>query len=107
MMTSGQHRDTGTNEISYMTSKAALHWLTGPLSRVLIERGITVNTINPGPVDTGYATGDRWQGVVDMMPQGRWGKPDDVANIIGWLCTDEAKWITGQVVNSEGGFRRM
>ena len=107
IMTSGQHMGTGgANEISYMTSKAALHWLTGPLSTVLIERGITVNTINPGPVDTGYATGDRWQGVVDRMPLGRWGQPDDVANVISWLCTDAAQWITGQVINSEGGFRR-
>ena len=106
MMTSGQHMGTGPGEISYMTSKAALHWLTGPLSAVLIERGITVNTINPGPVDTGYATGDRWHGVLDRMPLGRWGQPDDVANVIGWLCTDEAQWITGQVTNSEGGSRR-
>ncbi len=107
MMTSGQHMGAGgANELSYMTSKAALHWLTGPLSAQLIERGITVNTINPGPVDTGYATGDRWQHVVDSMPLGRWGQPDDVANVIGWLCTDAAQWFTGQVINSEGGFRR-
>ena len=107
MMTSGQHMGiSSADEISYMTSKAALHWLTGPLSTVLIDRGITVNTINPGPVDTGYATGDRWQSIHDRMPLGRWGQPDDVANVIGWLCTDAAQWITAQVVNSEGGFRR-
>ena len=40
------------------------------------------------------------------MPQGRWGEPDDAARLIRWLCTDEAQWITGQVIDSEGGFRR-
>jgi len=40
------------------------------------------------------------------MPQGRWGEPDDAARLIAWLCTDDALWITGQVINSEGGFRR-
>ena len=105
MMTSGQHLGVTRTEISYMTSKGAIHQATRSLSTSLIGRGITVNTINPGPVDTGYATGERWQGVLDRMPLGRWGEPDDVARLIGWLCTDDARWITGQVIDSEGGFR--
>jgi 3-oxoacyl-[acyl-carrier protein] reductase len=40
------------------------------------------------------------------MPLGRWGQPDDAARLIAWLCTDEAGWITGQIIDSEGGFRR-
>jgi 3-oxoacyl-[acyl-carrier protein] reductase len=40
------------------------------------------------------------------MPQGRWGEPDDAARLIRRLCTDDAQWITGQVIDSEGGFRR-
>ena len=40
------------------------------------------------------------------MPQGRWGQPADAARLIGWLCSDDATWITGQVIDSEGGFRR-
>jgi 3-oxoacyl-[acyl-carrier protein] reductase len=36
---------------------------------------------------------------------GRWGQPDDAARLVGWLCTDDALWVTGQVINSEGGFR--
>ena len=39
-------------------------------------------------------------------PRGRWGDPDDPARLIAWLATDEAAWITGQVINTEGGFRR-
>ena len=105
MMTSGQHLDATPSEISYMTSKGAIHQATRLLSTSLIGRGITVNTINPGPVDTGYAAGAQRQGVLDRMPQGRWGEPDDVAKLIAWLCTDDARWITGQVIDSEGGFR--
>ena len=40
------------------------------------------------------------------FPQQRWGVPDDPARLIAWLVTDEAAWITGQVINTEGGFRR-
>jgi 3-oxoacyl-[acyl-carrier protein] reductase len=44
--------------------------------------------------------------VATRFPAGRWGTPDDVARLVAWLCTDEAAWVTGQVINSEGGFRR-
>jgi 3-oxoacyl-[acyl-carrier protein] reductase len=40
------------------------------------------------------------------MPFGRWGAPDDVANLVAFLVSDEGGWITGQVIDSEGGFRR-
>jgi len=40
------------------------------------------------------------------MPLGRWGEPDDAARLIVWLCSGDARWITGQTINSEGGFRR-
>ena len=38
-----------------------------------------------------------------LEPQGRWGMPDDAARLIAWLCSDDAGWITGQVINSTGG----
>jgi 3-oxoacyl-[acyl-carrier protein] reductase len=104
LMTSGQHISPMTKEIGYAVSKGALHQATLTLSEELIERGITVNTINPGPTDTGWGLAD-----VDpkpAMPQDRWGEPDDAARLIAWLCTDDAQWITGQVIDSEGGFRR-
>ena len=46
------------------------------------------------------------EATVVMFPQGRWGEPDDASRLITWLLTDEARWITGQVINSEGGFAR-
>jgi 3-oxoacyl-[acyl-carrier protein] reductase len=104
LMTSGQHLGPMREEIGYAVSKGALHQATLTLSAELIDHGITVNTVNPGPTDTGWGLGD-----VDprpSMPQGRWGEPDDAARLITWLCTDDAQWITGQVIDSEGGFRR-
>ena len=104
LMTSGQHRGGMSGEVAYAVSKGALHQATATLSEALIERGITVNTVNPGPTDTGWGLGD-----IDPtpeMPLGRWGEPDDAARLIAWLCTDDARWVTGQVIDSEGGFRR-
>jgi 3-oxoacyl-[acyl-carrier protein] reductase len=40
------------------------------------------------------------------MPSGRWGEADDAARLVAWLCSDDARWVTGQVIDSEGGFRR-
>lgn len=103
LMTSGQHLGAMPAELAYIASKGALHQLTASLSAHLISRGITVNTINPGATDTGYASPELYQQVVDMEPLGRWGEPDDAARLIAWLATDDARWITGQVINSTGG----
>jgi 3-oxoacyl-[acyl-carrier protein] reductase len=104
LMTSGQHLGPMAGEVAYAVSKGALHQATRTLADALIDRGITVNTINPGPTDTGWGLAE-----IDpshTMPLGRWGEPDDAARLIAWLCTDDAHWITGQVIDSEGGFRR-
>jgi 3-oxoacyl-[acyl-carrier protein] reductase len=91
-------------EVAYAVSKGALHQATKTLADELADRAITVNAVNPGPTDTGSGLGD--QDPTDAMPFGRWGDPDDAARLIAWLCGDEARWLTGQVIDSEGGFRR-
>ncbi|AMW09135.1 3-ketoacyl-ACP reductase [Streptomyces qaidamensis] len=107
MMTSGQDTAGGMpGEIAYALQKGALASITRSLSTTLAERGITVNTVNPGPVDTDYLTGEYYDAVAARFPSGRWGMPDDPARLIAWLATDEAGWITGEVISSEGGFRR-
>src|SRR5262249_26285106 len=58
----------------------------------------------PGPTDTGWGLAEC--DPAEAMPFGRWGKPNDAARLIAWLCSDEARWITGQTINAEGGFRR-
>ncbi|KMS70089.1 3-ketoacyl-ACP reductase [Streptomyces viridochromogenes] len=107
MMTSGQDIAGGMpGEIAYALQKGALASITRSLATTLAEQGITVNTVNPGPVDTDYLTGGAYEAVAAAFPAGRWGMPDDPARLIAWLATDEAGWITGEVINSEGGFRR-
>ncbi|MGW5052001.1 SDR family oxidoreductase [Actinokineospora sp. NPDC004072] len=105
-MTSGQDLGPMPGEVAYAASKGALASITCTLSDHLIDRGITVNAVNPGPVDTGYSSGAGFEAVRRRFPAGRWGAPDDPARLIAWLVTDDGAWVTGQVVNSEGGFRR-
>ena len=103
LMTSGQHHAPMPGELAYVASKGALHQLTMSLAAHLAPRGITVNTVNPGATDTGYATPAVYQAVLRDSPMGRWGEPDDAARLIAWLVTDDARWITGEVINSTGG----
>ncbi|MEU9605800.1 SDR family oxidoreductase [Streptomyces sp. NPDC048057] len=106
-MTSGQDIAGGMPwELAYGLGKGALASVTRSLASQLAEVGVTINTVNPGPVDTDYMDGDDYRAIADRFPSGRWGMPDDPARLIAWLATDEAEWITGEVINSEGGFRR-
>jgi 3-oxoacyl-[acyl-carrier protein] reductase len=104
--TSGQHIGPMPDEIAYAISKGALHQMTATLADAVVDRGITVNCINPGPIDTGYATGVVHERIAKMFPAQRWGQPEDVAKLVAWLVSDEAAWVTGQVHDHEGGFRR-
>lgn len=105
-MTSGQDLGPMSGEIAYAASKGALASITRSLADYLADRPITLNTVNPGPVDTDYPTPEAYEIVRRHFPQGNWGTPDDPARLIAWLATDEATWITGQIINTEGGFRR-
>jgi 3-oxoacyl-[acyl-carrier protein] reductase len=103
LLTSGQHLAPMAREVAYAVSKGALQQATLTLADELADRGITVNAVNPGPTDTGWLEG-RQAGA--EMPFGRWGEPDDAARLVAWLCSEDARWITGQTIDSEGGFRR-
>lgn len=105
-LTSGQGLGPMPGEIGYAAAKAALAGVTVTIADQLADANITVNTVNPGPVDTGYLTDEMWSFTEPMFPFGRYGQPDDAARLLAWLVTDEAAWITGQVINSEGGFAR-
>jgi 3-oxoacyl-[acyl-carrier protein] reductase len=105
LFTSGQHRDPMPTELGYVAAKGALHQLTISLSAHLAERRITVNTVDPGPTDSGWANSELFDEVLARNPQGRWGEPDDAAKLVAFLVSDAAAWITGQVIRSDGGFR--
>jgi 3-oxoacyl-[acyl-carrier protein] reductase len=102
-LTSGQHRGPMPGELPYIAGKGALHQLTPSLAAALSPRGITVNCVDPGATDTGYAPPDAHAAVLAEEPMGRWGEPDDAARLIGFLASDDARWITGQVIASTGG----
>jgi 3-oxoacyl-[acyl-carrier protein] reductase len=106
LFTSGQHLGPMVTEIPYAGTKGALHQLTLTLSDALIERGITVNAVNPGPTDTGWADAELHERVARAMPRGRWNSPEEVAGVVALLLDPDAAPVTGQVIDAESGFRR-
>ncbi|MCK5241116.1 SDR family oxidoreductase [bacterium] len=106
LFTSGQYLGPMIKEIAYAASKEAILGLCQQVAPVLAPKNIRVNCINPGPTDTGYLEGTAYEEVARMFPSGRWGTPDDAAKLIQFLHSSHAHWITGQVIASEGGFRR-
>ena len=106
LVTSGQSVAPMPDEIPYALTKGAIQSIVSSLSAALTDTGTTVNCINPGPVDTGWASGDLYEAIRSRFPAGRWGHPTDVANLVAWLVGPDGRWVTGQTISSEGGFRR-
>ena len=106
LFTSGQHLGPMPGDLPYVLSKGAIQQMTASLASHLAPRGITVNCVNPGPTDTGWPDEAVTAQIIEMMPQRRWGTPDDAARLIAWLLTPDAQWVCGQTLVSEGGFAR-
>lgn len=104
IFTSGQYHGGMPEELPYIASKGALHELTPSLAVHLAPRGITVNCVDPGPNDTGYADAATRAAVTARHPGGRWSTPADTAKLVAWLVSDEADWVTGQTIASDGGW---
>jgi len=105
LFTSGQYLSPMISEIAYCVSKEAVMCLCRQASYALADKNIRVNCINPGANDTGYCFGDDYEAVAKKHPSGRWGTPEDTADLALFLHSEYAKWITGQVIASDGGFR--
>lgn len=103
LFTSGQYHGAMPDELPYIASKGALHQVTRSLAAHLMPRGVTVNCVDPGPNDTGYADAELRARVAAHIPGGRWSTPVDAARLVAWLVSDEADWVTGQVIASDGG----
>jgi len=90
----------------YSASKAAVFTLTHAWSKELGPRGITVNAIAPGVIETEMTTGilaERGPGIVAATPLGRIGQTDDIAGIALFLCSADAGWVTGRTIVADGG----
>ena len=103
----------GPTRIPHSTAKGGLRTFTRSLARSLGPHGITVNAIAPGFVRTDMTQGGRaaadWAGTEKTLASrtmlGRIGEPADIAAVVGFLASEEARWITGQVIDASGGLR--
>jgi 3-oxoacyl-[acyl-carrier protein] reductase len=90
-------------QISYGASKAAIEAYTRSIAWEVGHLGITVNTVAPGPVQTGWMNAELVEKVLPGIPLGRVGTPEDIADVIVFLASDQARWLTGQVIKVSGG----
>lgn len=97
--------DCFPGEVSYGASKAALESYSRSAAVELGQYGITVNVVAPGPIQTGWIPADAVQSIVEDIPLGRMGRPDDVADAVVFLASDQARWVTGQRLFVGGGHR--
>lgn len=100
-----------TLRVAYGTSKAAVAHLTRQQAAEYGERGIRVNAVAPGPVETAMAAKVHSPAIRaayrDAIPLARYGREDEIANAVFFLCSDEASYITGQILAVDGGFEAV
>ena len=90
-------------QANYSAAKAALIGATKALSKEVASRKVTVNAVAPGFISTDMTADLDEEALKKTIPAGRFGKPEEVAALVSFLCSDEAAYITGQVINIAGG----
>lgn len=95
--------DHTVGNLPYGASKGALDRIVIAAARELAHLGISANVINPGPIDTGWMTDEVRVHLASLQPTGRLGTPADTANLVAFLVSPAGRWVSGQLIKSDGG----
>ena len=90
-------------QANYAAAKAGINAATRSLSREVARFGIRVNVVAPGPIETDMISGMPMDDIKKIIPMARVGQPEEVARVICFLCSDDASYVTGQVIGVNGG----
>jgi len=103
--TSTDAADAHIANISYAASKHAIESYSRSAALEMGKYGITVNIVSPGPIQTGYLSPGQEKNIVDNSLFGRVGEPTDVADVFVFLASEQARWLTGQLIYVGGGWK--
>ncbi|MFE9249316.1 SDR family oxidoreductase [Streptomyces sp. NPDC007088] len=95
--------DHTVHNLPYGASKGALDRITLAAAHEFAHLGVSANVVNPGPVDTGWMSGELRGRLVRHTPLGRLGTPEDTAHLVEFLCSPQGQWVNGQSLKSNGG----
>ncbi len=96
--------DHTTGNLPYGASKGALDRIVISAARELGHLNISANALNPGPIDTGWMDEETRSSIAQHTPLGRLGTPGDIAGIVSFLISAEGRWISGQLLHTDGAF---
>jgi 3-oxoacyl-[acyl-carrier protein] reductase len=99
--TAGQVGNAG--QVNYSAAKAGIIGATKALAKEIAKRNITVNAVSPGFIQTDMLDGMPVEEIKKIIPSGRLGTVEEVSSLVGFLCSDKASYITGQVIGVNGG----
>ncbi|SDC42061.1 3-oxoacyl-[acyl-carrier protein] reductase [Nocardioides lianchengensis] len=96
--------DHATGNLPYGASKGALDRIVISAARELGPSGVSANVVNPGPIDTGWMDDETRNSVAEYTPLGRLGTPRDIGGVVSFLVSQEGRWVSGQLLQTDGAY---